>query len=87
MEGVALGQEQETVEGFILGAVELWQEIEALGADVRIDVQIDLFLDALEAELGVDAPRVDAAEVLATDPYSPANMAAAGVEGCAKGWR
>lgn len=30
----------------ILGAVELWQEIEALGADVRIDVQIDLFLDA-----------------------------------------
>jgi glutamate dehydrogenase len=30
----------------VLGAVALWQEIDALGADVRIDVQIDLFLDA-----------------------------------------
>ncbi len=49
-------------------------------SDTGYAMVANLFLDAIEAELGVAVPRIDLGPVLRADPYSPSNLRAAGLD-------
>lgn len=49
-------------------------------SDVGYGMVANLFLDAIADELGVVVPPVDLVDLLAQDPFSPANLAAAGLD-------
>ena len=49
-------------------------------SDTGYAVLANQILEAINAELGTDVPLVDLEAVLATDPYAPANLEAAGLD-------